>query len=155
MKRWKCYWDIILIALYALVIGAWTISAEANPGYKASYLKNWDGDTVTFLVVAWPVKGDVILLQRNIRLAGVDTPEINGKCEKEKQLAQNAKIYTQVILEASDDILIVPTGDSTLGRPVAHILVNGENLAEQLVKNGLAVFSKKQADWCDGTKPES
>ena len=44
MKRWNRGWAYLLVVLYAIVLGAFVINAEAGTGYKAEYLKNHDGE---------------------------------------------------------------------------------------------------------------
>jgi len=49
----------------------------------AVYVRNYDGDTITFnLPGLHPIIGEKI----SIRVNGIDTPEIKGKCEKEKRV---------------------------------------------------------------------
>ena len=54
----------------------------------AVYIRNYDGDTITFNL---PGLHPIISEKINIRVNGVDTPEMRGKCEKEKFNAQNAQ----------------------------------------------------------------
>ena len=47
----------------------------------AVYVRNYDGDTITFTLPGLhPIIGEKI----SIRVNGIDTPEIKGKCDKEK-----------------------------------------------------------------------
>ena len=59
-----------------------TTHAKSFGDYEgAVYLRNYDGDTITFnLPGLHPIIGEKI----SIRVNGIDTPEIQGKCEKEK-----------------------------------------------------------------------
>jgi micrococcal nuclease len=67
-----------------------TLSFLLNPSYSISksfgnykgtvYIRNYDGDTITFnLLGLHPIIGKKI----NIRVYVIDTPEIRGKCKKE------------------------------------------------------------------------
>jgi len=62
----------------------------------AVYVRNYDGDTVTFnLPGLHPIIGEKI----NIRVNGIDTPEIRGKCDQEKYNAKQAKEMVTDILQ--------------------------------------------------------
>jgi len=63
--------------------------------YNAQYVRNYDGDTVTFNIPnIHPVLGEKV----SIRVRGIDTPEIRGKCQKEKDLAYEAKAVVQTVM---------------------------------------------------------
>ncbi|MCI5143846.1 MAG: hypothetical protein D3909_19415 [Candidatus Electrothrix sp. ATG1] len=47
-----------------------------------------------------PLFGDDI----SVRIAGIDTPEIKGKCSQEKKLAQEAKVVVEKILKKARKI---------------------------------------------------
>lgn len=72
-----------------------------------------------------------------VRVRGVDTPEIKGKTEREKQLARKAKTFTQEFLQKG------PVSLSNCGRDKYFRLLcdvkNGQNkdLARELIKNNL------------------
>jgi len=78
-----------LLALTFLISGSTTVSAKPKSGdYEgAIYVRNYDGDTITFnLPNLHPIIGKNI----RVRLNGIDTPEIKGKCDKEKYDAEQA-----------------------------------------------------------------
>jgi micrococcal nuclease len=55
---------------------------------NAQYVKCYDGDTCRFNIPGLhPIIGENV----SIRLNGIDTPEIRGKCQNEKQLAKTGK----------------------------------------------------------------
>ena len=54
----------------------------------AVYVRNYDGDTITFNL---PGLHPIISEKISIRVNGIDTPEIKGKCEKEKYDAKQAQ----------------------------------------------------------------
>ncbi len=69
----------------------------------AVYIRNYDGDTITFnLPGLHPIIGEKI----NIRVNGIDTPEIQGKCEKEKYDAKQAKEMVADILKDAEQITL-------------------------------------------------
>lgn len=108
-------------------------------------LKAYDGDTIrTPLVV---IKG---LPPLNIRLFGIDTPEMRGKCEEEKKLAILARDRLNEILK--QEVTIQPMKwDKYGGRFIATIYdKNGKNVAETLINEGLGrpYFGDKKESWC-------
>ena len=72
-----------------------------------------------------------------VRVRGVDTPEIKGKTDREKKLAQQAKSFTQNFLAQA------PVSLSNCGRDKYFRLLcdvtngQGKNLARELIKNKL------------------
>ena len=61
----------------------------------AVYIRNYDGDTITFnLPKLHPIIGKKI----RVRLSGIDTPEIRGKCDKERYNAEQAREMVRDIL---------------------------------------------------------
>ena len=53
----------------------------------AKVIKVYDGDTITVEAYPWPG----ITANASVRVDGVDTPEIRGKCESEKRKAVEAR----------------------------------------------------------------
>ena len=87
-----------LLSLTFLISGSTTVSAKPKFGdYEgAIYVRNYDGDTITFnLPNLHPIIGKKI----RVRLNGIDTPEIKGKCDKEKYDAEQAREMVGDILK--------------------------------------------------------
>ena len=85
----------------------------------------------------------------------VDTPEIRGKCEKEKYDAKQAKEMVADILKDADQITLRNLERGKYFRLVADVYVDGENLAGMLVEAGMAVRydgAKKTHKWCEENK---
>jgi len=61
----------------------------------------YDGDTFRANIPDYP---PIIGQHMGIRINGVDTPEIRGKCEQEKVLARKAKQYTVTKLRSAKTI---------------------------------------------------
>ena len=57
----------------------------------------YDGDTIYVAIPGLP--GEIANM--SVRVRGVDTPEICGKCESEKQLAQQARDYARKRLKTA------------------------------------------------------
>ncbi len=115
----------------------------------AVYIRNYDGDTVTFnLPGLHPIIGEKI----SIRVNGIDTPEIRGKCEKEKYDAKQAKEMATDILKDAERIDLKNMKRGKYFRIAADVIVDGENLGDMLVEAGMAIHyngGKKTHKWCE------
>ena len=104
-----------------------------------------DGDTIVILNPKPPAD----LLQKNHRIAGIDTPEKASKCKKASDLAYKAKAFVTDFVKGGVEIVYVEL--DKYGRYLVNVDKNGINLADELVKNGLAVYydgGAKTKDWC-------
>ena len=115
----------------------------------AIYVRNYDGDTITFnLPKLHPIIGKKIA----VRVNEIDTPEIRGKCDKEKYDAKQAQGMVEEFLKDAERIDLKNMGRGKYFRIVADVYADGENLAEALVDSGMAVRyngGKKNARWCE------
>ena len=142
---------ISLLSLTFLISGSITINAKQMFGdYEgAIYVRNYDGDTITFnLPNLHPIIGKKIA----VRVNGIDTPEIRGKCDKEKYDAEQAKSMVEDFLKDAENIDLKNMGRGKYFRIVADVYADGENLAEALVDSGMAVRyngGKKNVRWCE------
>ena len=141
---------IIVLFLPLLLCNALHSYAESYGDYQgAIYLQNYDGDTVTFnLPGLHPIIGEKI----NIRVNGIDTPEIKGKCEKEKYDAKQAQEMVADILEDAEQINLKNMERGKYFRIAADVIVDGENLADILIEAGMAIrydSGKKTHKWCE------
>ena len=86
----------------------------------------------------------------SIRINGIDTPELRGKCEKEKQLARLAKQFTVERLRAANSVVLKNIKRGKYFRLIADVYVDGVSLGEQLIKQGHAVkyIGKAKRTWC-------
>ena len=79
---------LAFLILPFLLLPSYSIAKSFGDYEGAIYVRNYDGDTITFnLPGLHPIIGEKI----NIRVNGIDTPEIRGKCEKEKIRCQTGK----------------------------------------------------------------
>ena len=86
-----------------------------------------------------------------IRVAGIDTPEMRGKCKAEKALAKKAKQQTVSILRAAKTIELRNVKRGKYFRIVADVYADDKNLTAELIKRGLGVpydGGTKAKDWC-------
>ena len=97
----------------------------------AVYFRNYDGDTITFnLPGLHPIIGNKI----SIRVNGIDTPDIRGKCEKEKYDAKQAQQMVTDILKDADQIVLRNMERGKYFRIAADVIVDGESLGDLLVE---------------------
>lgn len=82
-----------------------------------------------------------------IRIADIDTPEINGKCEAERKLAIRARDRLLTILSRGYEVK--RTGTDRYGRTLAIIMVEGRSAGTMLVEEGLArAWTGRREPWC-------
>ncbi|MBL0011152.1 MAG: thermonuclease family protein [Nitrosomonas sp.] len=73
-----------------------------------------------------------------MRISGIDAPEMKGKCPQEIAGAIAAKNYlTGQVMNSQDIALHAPTRDKYF-RISAHVLADGVNVGDEMVKQGLA-----------------
>ena len=86
---------------------------------------------------------------------GIDTPEIKGKCEKETYNARQAQQMVADILKNAEQITLKNMERGKYFRIAADVIVDGENLADQLIDAGVAVKydgGKKTHKWFSSLK---
>jgi endonuclease YncB( thermonuclease family) len=66
----------------------------------------------------------------SIRVNGIDTPEIRGKCEKEKYDAQQAKEMVADILKDAKVVTLKNMQRGKYFRIAADVMIDGEDLGE-------------------------
>lgn len=116
---------------------------------KAKIIKVYDGDT--FWIATWYNKE---IIRFNVRLYGVDTPEMKGGDNESKEQARVAKEYVEnFILNKIVDIEVMNNKKynnkiikEKYGRLLAIIKINGIDLADDLIKKGYGkpYFGKKK-----------
>lgn len=107
-----------------------------------------DGDTIVVDVNAWPeLFGKAV----KVRLRGVDTPELRGKCPKEKALAYKAKEFVYNKVGSEVRVILTNLSRGTFFRVVADVEVGGVDLGSALIRAGLAreyIYSEGRKSWC-------
>ena len=73
-----------------------------------------------------------------IRVLGVDTPEMRGKCQSEKLAARRAKQHTVALLRSAKVIELTNMQRGKYFRILANVIIDGKSLGGSLVSNGLA-----------------
>ena len=105
-----------------------------------------DGDTFRARVEVWPGMEAITA----VRIRGIDTPELRGKCASEKEKAVAARERLRALLAAGPVHLFHVEPDKYSGRVDADVSVNGTSIAGILVKEGLArpYTGGVRASWC-------
>lgn len=108
-----------------------------------------DGDTFAAKVL---LEDDIKITVR-VRLLDVDTPEINGQCQTEIEMAHKAKNRTAELLPYGTEVeLSEIKDDKYLGRIDAKVfLSDGRDLSKILIdeKLGRKYDGGKRKGWCE------
>lgn len=110
--------------------------------YYASLINCYDGDTCKIKFKDFP---EIVAVQ-DLRFTDFDTPEINGKCESEKELAILAKNITLEYMSNNPKIY----SNGKKGK-YGRLLISAPILKDTLIKKGLAkeYSGGKKESWCD------
>ena len=137
-----------IFILVSMMAGTATAAEQTYGSLPAKYVKNYDGDTITVTIPGvHPLLGDKI----SVRVRGIDTPEVKGKCQKEKDLARTGQRLVESILKNAKAVTLENVGRGKYFRIVADVVADGKSVGAVLLKNNLAVVydgGKKIMDWC-------
>ena len=140
---------MLLVLALSLCLNAESLSKKNYGAVTVSEVTSiYDGDTFRANIKEYP---EIIGYRMGIRIKGIDTPEMRGKCQKEKDLARKAKQFTVAQLREADKIELHNMKRGKYFRIVADVFVDGNNLAQMLIDNDLAVIydgGHKAKDWC-------
>lgn len=107
----------------------------------------YDGDTFTVSINHWP---SIVGQRVSIRVNGIDTPEMRGKCQSEKELARKAKQFAVQALRSAKRIELQNIQRGKYFRIVANVMLDGKSLGSALINANLAVAydGGTKIDWC-------
>lgn len=129
---------LLLLVTLSLSSQGWAAQRCPTCTYDVKINHVYDGDTFYFNWPGLPKE----LNPMAIRLRGVDTPEMKGKCEREKVLAKRAKEFTVSQLNLSAGYVRIGDikWDKYGGRIDADVYVGPQraSLAPLLIRQGLA-----------------
>lgn len=101
-----------------------------SPAYATDRgFKNYDGDT----------------FRATFRVSNIDAPEIDGKCDAERKMAQQARVFTEQFL-ARGNVIIKQNGVDQYGRVLATVEAGGKDLGQALIEARLARPWKGKGD---------
>ena len=123
-------------------------AAEVLPGpVPARLVRVVDGDTVVVRARIW--LGQEVEI--HVRLAGIDAPELRGKCAFERDLAVRARDFVVARLNGGQVRLSHIQYGKYAGRVVARVHApDGADLSAALLQAGLAhpYKGRKRRPWC-------
>lgn len=97
------------------------------------------------------IDGDTLrLCGERIRISGIDTPELNGRCQYERDLAIRARNRLAELL-GSGRVRFYRSGRDRdrFGRLLRVVTVDGRSVGDRLVREGLArVWRGRREPWC-------
>lgn len=139
-----------LIAALLIFCAASAALAKADhfPGpVQARVLKVLDGDTFTAEALVWPGHS----VRVNIRIRGIDAPEMKSRCEDERVAARRAREALAEIISAGGISISNIGGAKYYGRVLADVTTGrGEGVAPILLKRALVrnYDGGKREGWC-------
>ncbi len=150
--RYTARMRYLIAALLALPGVA--MAADTLPGpIQAEVIRIIDGDTIEVRAKIWLDQ----YIETGVRLAGLDAPELRGKCEREKALARKAKARVEQLVKPGSRVRLTKIREGKYaGRVVAVVsfqyLYGQEALATVLIDEGLArrYKGRRRQGWCDG-----
>lgn len=138
---------VSIIAVTALLMCLSTPAYAYGP-YRGLTKDVIDGDTIKADIAIFPG----LIHRANIRLSGIDAPEMRGDTECEKQLAQASKQFLEQLLIPTAGQIIVKNvkQGKYAGRIVADVYVRNDLLGDKLINAGHAVeyHGGKRKAWC-------
>ena len=135
----------------SILIVTFVFSAQAKPQYGtvtvSKVINVYDGDTFRVNIDSLP---PIVGKNIAIRVNGVDTPEIRGKCQYEKNLALEARDFVRSRLANAKEIKLTNLQRGKYFRVVANVVVDGVSLERELLDNKLAYeySGGKKFSWC-------
>ena len=128
-----------------------SLPVQAKPQYGivtvSKVISVYDGDTFRVDIDSLP---PIVGKNIPIRVNGVDTPEIRGKCLYEKNLALKARDFVRAKLANAKEIKLTNLQRGKYFRVVANVVVDGVSLEQELLDNKLAYeySGGKKLSWC-------
>ncbi len=138
-----CGLAIIVIAPSA-VAGSRSFSGPV----QARVLQVLDGDTFVADALVWP--GHTVRV--NIRIRGIDAPEMKARCVAERQAAERARDTLAELLRDGAVALSNISGAKYYGRVLADVSTgNGQSVAPIMLGEKLVrpYGGGRRAPWCD------
>ena len=138
--------------IFLLIVCIGFSSVQAAPEYGTAIVSKvisvYDGDTFRVDIDSLP---PIVGKNIPIRLNGVDTPEIRGKCQYEKDLAIKARDFVRNKLANAKEIKLNNLQRGKYFRVVANVMVDGVSLEQELLDKEFAYkyTGGKKSSWCD------
>ena len=118
-----------------IVISVMLCTASCEP----AEVRVWDGDSIRL---------GAGHQSESVRIFNIDAPEIEGQCAYESNLALQAKTRLADLLHGQR-VEILRQGTDRYGRTLAAIRVEGHDVGDILVGEGLArTWAGRREPWC-------
>lgn len=118
-----------------IVISVLLCTASCEP----AEIRVWDGDSIRL---------GMGQQSEAVRIFNIDAPEMEGRCIHETDLARQPKIRLAEILQGRR-VEILRQGTDRYGRTLAAIRVEGRDVGDILVDEGLArTWAGRREPWC-------
>ena len=128
-------------------------SHDAKTFRCVQYVRNYDADTITVNI---PNIHPLLGHKANIRVFGIDTPEIRTKDPCEKKLAKEGKKVVEYMLKRAKMINLLNVQKGKYFRIIADVEIDGQNLTKFLISERYGYpylgKTKKKVDWCNFKK---
>jgi endonuclease YncB( thermonuclease family) len=138
--------------LFAICLAAAPSAARAGDvlsgPVEAEVLRVVDGDTLAVRAKIW--LGQTIEI--DVRLAGIDAPELHGACDRERDAAVRSKEALAALAEGHDVRLTNIKRDKFGGRVIANVGNDeaGDFSTAQLAQHFARAYDGgKRSPWCD------
>lgn len=149
-KMRKTAYNLLIVSTMA---GLFPIAASAENRVSGpiavEVVSVHDGDSFTAVANMWPEQ----FVRTKVRVAGIDAPEINSRCDRERRLAREARELTEKFLKSGAPIVIQNVRlDKYAGRVDADVIDSrGASLAAALLKARLAYAydGGTKRGWCN------
>ena len=131
--------------IFVIIAGAFATNALAVTAIAPQAIRVIDGDTI------------MLNNKTRVRAIGYDTPEVRGKCAKEKELAAVATKRLNELLKGPGKVATMKwsKGKDAYGRGLARLYSNHQQVDPILIAEGLARPLAESAirrgatyDWC-------
>ena len=134
-NRITCFNKCFIIAFFIFLI------SELHAEYYKDEIKDFtvvkvrDGDTFIINIENVP---DVFGKNIAVRIRGIDTPELNDSREEIRNIAIKAKEELERLLTSGEKVILYNLGRDKYFRLLASVKVGDIDVAEYLIKKGLA-----------------
>ena len=139
---------IWLLVLMVALSAAADKRAAVPERVTAEVVSVTDGDTFRAVALVWPSVNVAV----SVRIKGVDTPELRGRCKAEKVRAVRARDYVAKLLPPGALVRLSEVRpDKYAGRVDARVtLADGRDLARLLIGTGLGrpYDGGRRGSWC-------
>jgi micrococcal nuclease len=137
-KRSYKFWFLIIGVIYLCLLFIAICIADAAESIIVTpdrIVSVYDGDTFRVHIPEYPE----LFQNMPVRIAGMDTPEIRGTTGCLQDKAQKAKAYLAKRLKQATTIELANPSIEKYGRILATVLIDGKNIATEMINAGLAV----------------